>query len=55
MDSKPENYPRRVETYRGATIWFNPRTGRYYANHCEHVKRDPDIRLVKAWIDRWKM
>ena len=49
-----DNYPRPVETYRGVPIWFNPVKGEYYANHCEHVKRDQDIRVVKRWLDQWK-
>lgn len=47
-----ENYPRQVETYKGVPIWFNPVSGKYYANHCESVKRDPDIKVVKKWLDQ---
>ncbi len=50
-----ENYPRMVELYKGVWIWFNPVTGKYYANHCEHVKRDPNIQVVKKWLDQWWM
>ena len=49
-----DKYPRPVEEYKGLTIWFNPQTGKYYVNLCEHVNRDPDIRKVKAWLDRLK-
>ncbi len=50
-----EKYPRRAENYKGFGIWFNPVTGNYYANLCEHVKRDEDIHVVKRWLDHWKM
>ena len=50
-----EKYPRVVEKYRGVDIWYNPVTGKYQANHCEHVKRDKDINVVKRWLDRWWM
>lgn len=49
-----ENCPRQVETYKGVPIWFNPLTGKFYANHCEHVKRDKDVQKVKKWLDDWK-
>ena len=50
-----DKYPRVVEKYRGVDIWFNPVSGKYQANHCEHVKRDKDISVVKRWLDRWWM
>ena len=50
-----ENYPRRAENYKGLDIWYDPRTEKFYANLCEHVKRDKDIRVVKRWLDHWKM
>lgn len=49
-----ENYPRRVETYRGVVIWFDPRRNKYYASQCEHSKWDEDIKVVKKWLDYWK-
>jgi hypothetical protein len=50
-----ENYPRIAETYMGLSIWFDPLSGKYYANLCEHVKRDVDVKKVKAWIRKMKM
>ncbi len=50
-----EKYPRIAETYMGLSIWYDPLSGKYYANLCEHVKRDLDINKVKAWIRKMKM
>ena len=50
-----EKYPRITKNYKGLSIRYDPQSGRYYANLCEHVKRDEDIKVVKAWIRKMKM
>ena len=50
-----EKYPRIAESFKGLSIWYDPQSGKYYANLCEHVKRDVDIKVVKAWIRKMKM
>ena len=50
-----EKYPRIAESYKGLSIWYDPQSGKYYANLCEHVKRDVDIKVVKSWIRKMKM
>lgn len=50
-----EKYSRIAESYMGLSIWYDPLSGKYYANLCEHVKRDVDIKKVKAWIRKMKM
>ncbi len=50
-----EKYPRIVESYMGLSIWYDPLSDKYYANLCEHVKRDVAISEVKAWIRKMKM
>ncbi|MBT3284186.1 hypothetical protein HN807_10745 [Candidatus Bathyarchaeota archaeon] len=50
-----EKYPYLAESYRGLSIWYDPISGKYYANLCEHMKRDMDIKKVKAWIRKMKM
>jgi hypothetical protein len=50
-----EKYPRIAERYKGLSIWYDPQSEKYYANLCEHVKRDMDIKVVIAWIRKMKM
>ena len=49
------SYPRRVETYRGTVIWFDPVKNKYYASHCEHTKRSESIEEVKKWLREYKL
>jgi hypothetical protein len=49
------NYPRRVETYRGTEIWFDPVRKKYYASHCEHTKQSENIEEVKQWLREYKL
>jgi hypothetical protein len=49
-----EKYPRIAESFKGLSIWYDSKSGMYYTNLCEHVKRDEDIKAVKAWIRKMK-
>ena len=49
------DYPRKVESYHGIEIWFDPVKGKYYASHCEHTKRSESIQEVKNWIKQYKL
>ncbi len=50
-----EKYPHITERYKGLSIGYDPKLGMYYANLCEHVKRDEVIKVVKAWIRKMKL
>lgn len=50
-----EKYPRIAENYKGLSIWYDPQSDKYYANLCEHMKRDKNIEVVKTWIRKMKM
>jgi len=49
-----ERFPRRVESYKGIDIWYNPVKNQYVASHCEHTMRSESIKTVKKWIDQYK-